>query len=618
MMLPTSGASSSAAVAAAASIPLLLAAASAPSAAAAEGFVPPPPPDSYPGDPCEFYLAPSQVKEGASHGFGLGIYAGVPVPDDTYLADLDEPLVPFYDVRVDALHPPLREYLWKALETTPELALWGEGERDAAYWFAPGISSVAPCTNSNFNVALGGSGWLPGVSRRNLVEDVDVPGREDPRAGSYTYRHGLGYMAVRDIAPGQELVMECNDDQFDGGKFRDWQYRMPYNSSDPRHVCLDNIKFGDSQAAGGMGLFANLPMKKGDTILTTPVAPVHRKEVDGNGTEPRQLLLNYALGHEDSDLLLLPYGPLFSYVNHPPPGVRANAMLRWHSLDEDALSPPSRRRQKYHYPQLLEVSAERLAAQHGVGLALDVVALEDLDEEDEIYVDYGQSWARAWGDHVSGWRAPPGASAYQSADRWYHSLKDDSFVRTEKELETEPYPDNIVSMCFFDGDGMVIGRDEQNGIIYSQWQDPGLPHECIRPCNILERYPDPWDPSAFVYKAEMFHFDKESTQARMPFCTLPEGRHIAADLAWEGTLYVDRPGTQDHFLAEAFRREMDVPRGLYPDAWLRRQVRARKGADSTAAETAGVEFKRKTADRPVVTRKMLLLEEKAKSAREDL
>ena len=64
-------------------------------------------------DDCSLYLAPSQLKHAASHGFGLGIFTGRRIYAGETLDYLNEVLIPLYDSSVlDITHPPLREYLW--------------------------------------------------------------------------------------------------------------------------------------------------------------------------------------------------------------------------------------------------------------------------------------------------------------------------------------------------------------------------------------------------------------------------------------------------------------------------------------------------------------------------
>lgn len=562
-------------------------------------------------DHCEIFMGPSLIKEAEQQGFGLGMFTGIDIArgDDV---DLDEVLLPLYDsATIDRNHPPLREYLWPGA-ILPEIPLVGSSNRNAL-WSSPGLASIAPCTSSNFNLVLSGSGIFAGVSRHNLVEDEDTPLRTSPAAGSYSYHHSLSYTAVRDIKSGEELVVECNDEAFDTTHHTSISR---FNSSDSSFMCVDNVKSGPSLATGGKGLFARQPVYKGDTIISSPLVPIHRKEMFGDGTgataptgfNSYQLMLNYALGHADSDLLLFPYGPLVGYINHPPPGKKANAIIKWHSAEEIVS-----RRQQYHHPELFDLSANDVSETHGKGLMIDVVALDkNIGIGEEIYIDYGEAWAKAWENHVKRWKAPT-ASPYVSADKWFH-LHDDGIVKTVEELQNNPYPDNLQTICYYDNDAHLLRVDEENHTVYTRWQDEEdeeSPHECLRPCKILERYPDA-DDGELLYKAEMLNFEGAS---RLPFCLLEGGRHISRDLTYDGILLVDKAYSSDMFLEQAFRHEIGVPKDFFPRRWLRQKVRRRP---STSYD-AGSEFKRKRIGE-IVSKKMLLKEEKMKmeSARIDL
>ena len=40
------------------------------------------------------------------------------------------------------------------------------------------------------------------------------------------------------------------------------------------------------------------------------------------------------------------------------------------------------------------------------GLSLEVVATRDIAQDEEIYIDYGASWEKAWETHVASWIPP--------------------------------------------------------------------------------------------------------------------------------------------------------------------------------------------------------------------
>ena len=553
---------------------------------------------------CAIFLGPSIVKEKEGQGFGLGMFAGKDISAGTVLTNLSEVLIPIYDsATLDSdQNPVLREYLWSGAEL-PEVALVGSETRNAL-WFSPGLSGIAPCTFTNYNLQLSAAGVFAGVSRGNVVDDADSPTREIHHAGSYSYRHSLAYIASEDIRAGDELVVECADDDFANA-----HQTSTFDPTDPRFICVDNIRAGPTSdgSIGGMGLRATRQISGGDIITSSPVIPIHRRELFGDGTEstvqgqPYQLLLNYAFGHEDSDLLLLPYGPLTGYINHPPPGRKANAMIRWHLLDEGVHFGLSRR-QQYHHSELLELSADEVAHTHGKGLMIDYVALGDIADGDEIFIDYGDSWHNAWDSHVRRWKAPNGATSYKSADRYCHETTHcyEENVRTIEEQKTNPYPDNLETVCYYDNDSTRIKVDEQKQIVYTTWtigeEQNYWPHECLRPCRILKRYRSNIDDDEnyageFLYTAEMLPFEGGAE-----VCTLTGGRHIATDVPWDAILIVDRPRTTDTFLDQAFRHEIGVPSDLYPATWLRKKVRRRSSSDKVTKDSQNKdydEFKRR-------------------------
>ena len=381
-------------------------------------------------------------------------------------------------------------------------------------------------------------------------------------------------------------------------------------------MCLDNVRSDESELdEAGKGLFATKSLSKGDTILSSPVVPILKKDLSGapSGINAYQLLLNYALGHDDSDLLILPFGPFVNYLNHSPRGKSANAILRWTT---EVQGKTASRRLQYHHPELLKMSAREVANTHGKGLVLDVVASRGIAANEEIYLDYGRAWTKAWDDHVSRWQPPNGAETYRSADQWFHHQPVENIVATEEELKNDPLPNNLQQVCFFDADAKFLRVED--GVTYSRWQDDELPHECLRPCKILERYSNPEpenEDDMWLYTAEMYHFDGEE---KFKFCALPKGRHISKDLTYDGMFILDKPYTHDLFLNTAFRHEIGTPRDLFPTPWMRKKLRKKEDESAIRARSEeGAEFRRKKAGE-VKTKKQLMKEKMEKTARMDL
>lgn len=105
---------------------------------------------------------------------------------------------------------------------------------------------------------------------------ADVHRARDASAGSFSYRHSITYTAVRDIEAGEELTVDCGDDDYDGGAY----FLSRYPSDKNNNVCLDqNLHVGASSTlAGQRGLIANRDMTPGTVLISTPLVPLHRNE----------------------------------------------------------------------------------------------------------------------------------------------------------------------------------------------------------------------------------------------------------------------------------------------------------------------------------------------------
>eukprot|EP00544_Gedaniella_sp_CCMP2646_P007037 CAMPEP_0202481502 /NCGR_PEP_ID=MMETSP1361-20130828/1038_1 /ASSEMBLY_ACC=CAM_ASM_000849 /TAXON_ID=210615 /ORGANISM="Staurosira complex sp., Strain CCMP2646" /LENGTH=590 /DNA_ID=CAMNT_0049109013 /DNA_START=43 /DNA_END=1815 /DNA_ORIENTATION=- len=532
------------------------------------------------GPGCGLWLGPSPIKQAEDHGFGLGVFTGTPIPKGATVET--EILIPIHDslLHNENHHPPLREYVWNG-ENMPEVVM--ESQR-GSFLFMSGLAAIAPCTSKNYNLELRGRGDGVNAARHNVVSDSgDVHRATSPMAGAFSYRHNVSYTAVRDIVVGEELTVQCSDDDYDGGSY----VLSKFEPNDSAVVCIDsNVRVAPLEL-GGQGLFAKHVLHKGSVITSTPVVPMDRKELvlekdTSKDVTRQQLLLNYCYGHPDSDLLLLPYGPMVNYINHPPQGKSANAIIRWHQVSDKNSNDVLPRRQQHHHPELFQESAKTVAKTHGKGLMMDIVALRKISPDEEIYIDYGKDFEEAYKAHIAQWQPTEKDKLYRSAEH-YTRTHDVSTIRTTREQQTNPYPENLATACFWDEDDP---DDQATDAVYS-WSDDEEIDECLRPCVILDRYVHE-ETGEEMYMAKMMPMDNTEVSS---FCYLQEPE-IVSDVPRRAIRIIDRPYTTDTFMKNTFRHEIGVPEGFYPDEWMRKKLRGNSQDDSP---DFGVEFKRKTA-----------------------
>ena len=543
-----------------------------------------------------------------------------------------ELLLPIYgSERIYENHPPLREYIWDE-DNLPEAAVEYPFRQTAL--FVPGLASIAPCTSENNNLRLGDDrGWA--ISS----DDGGVHRTTHPHAGAFSYRHNVTYIATRDIAAGEELTVYCDDDSFDGGNY----YLNLYESSknDDRVTCLDqNLKIGTASKKTsdgvknqdnpmGLGVFAKRDLANGETIISTPLIPIHRETLEitsDDEVNDKQLMLNYVFGHPESNLMLLPHGPMVNFINHRKNiDGGANAEIKWHHLnDSGQYSARDEGESKgYHDVSLFDLPGEVVAATHGRGLVIDIVATRDIEEGEEVYLDYGDIWQAAWDKHSARFQGLKGKLSqsdykYVSASNHNQNQKDSTDIpspyRTESEEEVEPYPENIEFFCFYhlpdpDRESMYktseatssLGDDDTSVIRYSFF-DHSV-HNCLRPCSILKRYPyEPRDENEGIdflhderkldstepmYTVMVFEEDNERV---VDNCGIPTDC-ILDNIPQSEIRLLDKPFTTDTLSTFAFRHEIGVPKGFYPETWLSPRLRLRARNRAVALDETPSNYK---------------------------
>jgi len=154
-----------------------------------------------------------------------------------------------------------------------------------------------------------------------------------------------------------------------------------------RGYCQDHLKPGLSTIPqAGRGAFASRNLPKGTVVGYSPLIHmgVHGRELywvdyeyeDEDGTKKKRkqydLIINYSFGHNNSTVLLTPYGGMINYINHSRE--RANVRVRW--PDRELVA---------HKPEWLHFSPEKLRdTVEKIGLSFEYVALRDIKEGEEV------------------------------------------------------------------------------------------------------------------------------------------------------------------------------------------------------------------------------------------
>ncbi|KAL7484298.1 hypothetical protein ACHAW6_009942 [Cyclotella cf. meneghiniana] len=355
--------------------------------------------------------------------------------------------------------------------------------------------------------------------------------------------------------------------------------------------CVDNIVPGNSTIPhAGRGAFATRFIPKGSLVAPAPLLHFTDKSTlimynetrDWNGELVKnekeilttQLIRNYMFGHPNSSVVLFPYSHHVSYINHH--STEFNARLQW------------AKNFSFYNQDWLYKDVQFLDQQWRAGLMLEFIAIRDINEGEEILIDYGKDWQNVWELHVTQWAPVDPEKDFNNYTLWtkvsstnagkaiYRRAEfykvDNAPIKTIKEQDTDPYPRNVVFKCRVDVDigiGNYTYAPKTTPFYKRKWvlNDMKVDHKNSRKCNIVERRDvssddDEYYDHPFLYTVELNYVRKNQGQR-----TIYENQVITA-VPFRAIDFVNEKYSSDMFLKNAFRHEMGLPDGLWPKAWM--------------------------------------------------
>ena len=167
-----------------------------------------------------------------------------------------------------------------------------------------------------------------------------------PGAGSITHHYGMHGVAKDIIQAGSELTINYHDWNFN--KDHSSYNKKPYREVDwlkEHGWCVDYIDIRSSTIPNaGRGAFSKTTLHSGDVISPVPLQIFpNRKVFDMTSSIPnqhsqhqqQQLILNYCLQFQDSDIIVYPYGPGVNLINHNH--ITPNVAFRWSNHPNNTL-----------------------------------------------------------------------------------------------------------------------------------------------------------------------------------------------------------------------------------------------------------------------------------------
>eukprot|EP00542_Grammatophora_oceanica_P001423 CAMPEP_0194070020 /NCGR_PEP_ID=MMETSP0009_2-20130614/87956_1 /TAXON_ID=210454 /ORGANISM="Grammatophora oceanica, Strain CCMP 410" /LENGTH=289 /DNA_ID=CAMNT_0038723257 /DNA_START=60 /DNA_END=926 /DNA_ORIENTATION=- len=284
----------------------------------------------------------------------------------------------------------------------------------------------------------------------------------------------------------------------------------------------------------------------------------------------KQLLLNYCFGHAESSLLLCPYTSAI-LLNHCSPrqsrdcGDGPNAKVRIQSGWDKSTS------------SWLEMTVEDMKNRTDRGVSFEIVALRDIARGEEVTIDYGVEWERAWEAHVAQWRSPDRqGTGFESATRANHGLESTLPRLLSNDLRKEFEHPNLVCGCFYEA--THVDYHPRWDMDFGNWME-------MTDDELLQTYSD--DGSRFVneytthrggdyWECSLIRQDGNerftvriwpSHENEIPLWARNELPRYLTNYPQESIQVFHKQYHSDQHLSGAFRHHIGIPEEMMPKNW---------------------------------------------------
>lgn len=348
-------------------------------------------------------------------------------------------------------------------------------------------------------------------------------------------------------------------------------------------LCVDNLMVGKSTIPdAGRGAFARRTIKKDEIISPVPMLPILNEEVfeqysvTKEVTDPKtnktkvvfddtvmstgyHLMLNYAYGHPESTLMLVPMAPMVNYVNHANDPAQVNAFLQWAKHDDI-----------YNDHALHDLEVERIRYKNPRHVTMELIAYKDIEIGDEILISYGDDWAAEYAKYKAQYNAK-----HPDIDNEKYPMKalelrplykNKPFPVNIQEGQT-PYPDGVITGCYIESvEDLPDGSIKYNALNQQvvQFTGPRTWEEYmgqnLNICDLMDRYEyvDVNDNGITKYNYTVqTHKNMDQPPVIIEVRNVP---HYAITL-------IDRPYTSDIHTPGAFRRWINIEDQRFPQSW---------------------------------------------------
>jgi hypothetical protein len=226
-----------------------------------------------------------------------------------------------------------------------------------------------------------------------------------------------------------------------------------------------------------------------------------------DGPYGQQLLLNYCFSHPQTTVVVCPYGSGINYINHASNSANsANSDSNSNNGDDSAnvkIQWSKNGTTNHNDDWLLKTPNEMMDYSYATHLAFDYIALRDIKEGEELFLDYGQTWKNKFTKLQNEWPTYDDTylkdyiSAIEYNTKYGNDILPTKIEEQEVPIDEQPsayyYPNNLFIRCHsildkFSNDEDVVDYNEYFQKYYNNWFGEFDGDDNGYECEILERH----------------------------------------------------------------------------------------------------------------------------------
>jgi hypothetical protein len=222
-------------------------------------------------------------------------------------------------------------------------------------------------------------------------------------------------------------------------------------------------------------------------------------------------------------------------------------------------------------------TVDDISKESGRGISMEVIALRDIVPGEEVFMDYGEGWEEAWGEHVANWKPP----VVEKEEKFVTAKEANEQGVSLKHLITGDLRKTLNHSHLFTGCRYWLTSQDRDRVFnrrdptWIEWDDEDILDKYARNGSRYEgdysyHHDQSHWPCSVIRQDEDGSYTVRIHQADWEYATrwhrnsLPR---VLTNYPRDSIHYFVKPYESDQHLPGVFRQPIDIHESIFPEQW---------------------------------------------------